>query len=72
MEYSDIFNDYTYNGATLTVPAASVNAYSNTDYWNMFVNIVGMGGIPGDLNGDGILGIGDVTDMIDALLSGSD
>ncbi|MBR7012610.1 MAG: leucine-rich repeat protein [Muribaculaceae bacterium] len=37
----DYYNNYnTYTTATLYVPAASLQAYRNTDYWNRFTNIL--------------------------------
>ena len=59
----------------LYVPMQSVEAYRNADVWKHFRSITGIEVPddpvqPGDLNGDGKLGISDVTSLIDAILSG--
>ncbi len=38
--YNNYNNNNTYTTATLYVPAASLQAYRNTDYWNRFTNIL--------------------------------
>ena len=53
--------------ATLYVPANSLEAYQTASYWKNFQDIRPLG----DADGDGALSIGDVTDLIDYLLSGS-
>ena len=58
-----------YERATLYVPSKSVNAYKNTDYWNLFFST--LGNTPSDVDGDGTIGIADVSVMIEALLSGN-
>ena len=71
MDASDCFFTTTYNMGTLYVPAASVNAYSTTNWWNKFSSIVGLNiSVPGDVNGDGVVNIEDVTQLIDCLLTG--
>ena len=53
---------------------ASIEAYQTTDYWSRFTHIVGVDfpneSTPGDVDGDGIVNITDVTTLIDYLLSG--
>ena len=70
MGASDCFYTTTYNMATLRVPAASVDAYRSTDWWNLFVNVEGLApeSVPGDVNGDGRVSIDDVTALINLLL----
>ena len=58
-------------GATLFVPEASVETYQTTEYWNLFATVNGQSEtIPGDVDGDGLLNIGDVTTLISYLLRG--
>ena len=60
-------------GATLCVPAESLADYQAADYWNQFANIQPIGGTqPGDLNGDGVLSVQDVTGLISLVLSGGE
>ena len=61
------FDDEVYGQATLYVPAESVEAYQAARYWKDFQDIRPLG----DADGDGALSIGDVTDLIDYLLSGN-
>ena len=60
-----------YNSATLFVPAISLDSYSTHQYWGLFQNIQAIEQTPGDVDGDGKVGIADVTDLIDLLLDGS-
>ena len=76
----DIFmlDDGEYPGRTLHVPAGTLALYQESEMWApYFENIVEMGdgptpGIPGDVDGDGQVGIADVTALIDYILGSSD
>ena len=71
MQNSYIFLDDTYNNGTLYVPNASIEDYRQADYWYRFSNIAAAL-IPGDVDGDGQVGIADVTALIDYILGNSD
>ncbi len=72
MTGADIFSEDTYNNATLVVPRGSEEAYAATDDWWLFNNIEGWDVTsPGDVNGDGLMNITDVTVLIDYLLTGN-
>lgn len=72
MASSEGFSTTAYNRAKLLVPRQSIGTYQATNYWNKFVNIVGFGNAePGDVNGDGVMNITDVSTLIDALLTGN-
>lgn len=70
MSSSNSFYNYS---LTLYVPKGTSNKYRNTNYWNKFTNIVEMefSDSYGDVDGDGIVNIGDVTVLIDYLLTGN-
>jgi hypothetical protein len=69
MASTDCFSTAAYNRATLLVPRNSEATYSATDYWYKFANIDGWGSAgQGDVNGDGVMNITDVTALIDVLL----
>ena len=59
------FDDTVYEQATLYVPVGSLEAYHNTVDWSFFQDIRPLG----DADGDGVVGITDVTRLIDYLLS---
>ena len=67
-----------YTGRTLHVPAGTLALYQGSEMWApFFENIVEMGDgpvsdIPGDVDGDGQVGIADVTALIDYILGNSD
>lgn len=66
------FTSSVYSNATLRVPSEALEAYKTANNWKNFVNIEALAGVgPGDMNGDGRLSIGDVTGLIDAILSGN-
>lgn len=66
------FTNTVYSNATLYIPIGATEDYQLTNYWYKFANMVerNLDVIPGDVDGDGILSISDVTDLIDLLLSG--
>ena len=71
----DCFWIYTYNNATLCVPYASMGKYASAEGWMNFVNLAATDITPemiGDVDGDGTVTIGDVTRLIDYLLSGNE
>ena len=62
-----------YEQATLFVPNESLEAYRTHDEWGYFSRIVPfIGAGPGDTNGDGVINVADVTDLIDVLLCGGE
>lgn len=60
-----------HNWRTLYVPAGSGEAYRASAWRSYFPNIVEMSGQTGDVNGDGILDVADVTLLIAAILNDS-
>ena len=67
----DTFQNY--KNATLYVPAGSVDIYKSTYEWNRFFTIQPISEtLPGDVNGDGELNIGDVNAVIHTILYGTD
>jgi hypothetical protein len=66
----ETFEQNTYTSGILKVPAESVSDYQEAYVWSNFSRIIA-NAIPGDVNGDGILGIADVTTIIDSILSGN-
>ena len=69
MASADCFSAAAYNRATLLVPRNTEATYSATDYWYKFAHIDGWGSAgQGDVNGDGVMSIRDVTSLIDVLL----
>ena len=71
MASTDCFSTAAYNRATLLVPRNSEATYAAADYWYKFAHIDGWGSAGrGDVNGDGVMNIADVTFLIDVLLTG--
>lgn len=64
--YFSNFDPGVYEQATLFVPASSLEAYRTAQYWKDFQSIRPLG----DADGDGGLGIADVSNLIDKLLTG--
>lgn len=61
---------YLYNQVSLFVPNESIEEYRAHEEWSRFTHIVPfIGAGPGDVNGDGSIGIKDATDLVDQLLS---
>lgn len=65
---SESFDGDTYQNCKLIVPNSALRAYFTARYWEEFVNINTLSSL-GDFNGDGIVSITDVTDLIELLLS---
>jgi len=59
------FDDVVLTQATLYVPASSLSSYQSAYYWMAFQDIRPLG----DADGDGAVGIADVTELIDYLLA---
>ena len=71
MASSNCFTNAAYTRATLRVPRTAQADYSTADYWFKFNQIEGYGSAgPGDVDGDGIIGIADITALIDYRLYG--
>ncbi|WP_407405115.1 leucine-rich repeat protein [Sodaliphilus sp.] len=60
----------TYETTTLRVPAESLAAYKAHAVWGKFLNIkaIGEGGLPGDVNGDGVVDVTDANILINVTL----
>ena len=56
-----------YSSCRLYVPKESLEAYQTTDPWMRFTHIVPVDDI-GDANGDGVLSINDIIDIIDLII----
>lgn len=71
-DIESVFDQNTYETATLYVPMGALDAYKSADVWRNFKNIVAISGgdtIPGDVDGDGVLTVGDATDLMDLILN---
>ena len=69
MAESNCFTSTAYSNATLRMPHEAVSAYSSADYWRLFKTIKGYGTAgPGDVDGDNVVSIRDVSRLIDYLL----
>ena len=61
-----------YETANLIVYPAVLDSYQSTNYWNQFSNITSEDSVSpdtGDVDGDGIIGVNDVTRLIDWILA---
>jgi hypothetical protein len=67
VEYN-AFDDDTYQNCKLIVPSSALRAYITADNWEDFENIDTLGSL-GDVNGDGLVNITDVIDLIYRLLN---
>ena len=70
-----IFGDdtYLYDQVTLYVPNESLARYRADREWGRFSRIVPfVGAGPGDVDGDGVINVSDVTNLVDLLLSGEE
>lgn len=67
-----LFSSTTYEDAELIVPTGSVGAYREAEGWKDFYTIKdtdNTGSFPGDLNGDGEIGVADINTLIDIILA---
>ncbi len=65
-----VFDDYSQSYATLHVPMGSVEAYQADPKWNQYFGSIVELSFSGDVDGDGKVGIADVSVLIDYLLNG--
>lgn len=66
--YSSWWNYEIYDNATLYVPRGTKAAYQAATGWKNFSNIVEYGKLAGDVNGDGVVNITDVTMTVNHVL----
>ncbi|MBR4830130.1 MAG: leucine-rich repeat protein [Muribaculaceae bacterium] len=69
----DYYSFMCYQTATLHVYPPVQDSYSQAWYWDEFSTIIGEDAVdpaPSDVNGDGVVSIKDVTELIDQLLNG--
>ena len=70
MASSNCFSNAAYSRAVLKVPRPEIETYAATDYWYKFSHIEGWGYLgPGDVNGNGIIDMDDLTLMINIMLT---
>ena len=70
--YDLVFCNDAYNTSVLRVPLVLVESYRNAYGWKRFAHIEGVSILGnGDCNGDGTVGISDLTDLIDSVLNSS-
>lgn len=68
------FENSVYQSATLHVYPPVADSYKSAEYWSSFTNVVGEDVVSpkkGDTNGDGLIDINDVTNMINHVLTGN-
>ena len=71
MENANCFTNKAYSQATLVVPRQHIGAYQSADFWYKFASITGFGSIGlGDVDGDGIISVSDITALVDIILGG--
>lgn len=68
---SDVFQDSHIEKATLHVPKGSKAAYKGADYWKEFKEIVEIGYLIGDANGDGKVDNSDINAIADYIIKGN-
>ena len=68
----DGFDEMTYTNATLFVPKGSEDAYKTAEKWKKFIHIVGIDVHTDvcDVNGDGVVNISDLNNVVNDILSG--
>ena len=68
----DLYFFDNYENAVLFVPKGSIEAYLSADYWAKFLTIKELEdapSLPGDMNGDGEIGIADINTLINVILA---
>lgn len=63
------FDNEVYEQAVLYVPRESMEKYRKANQWGDFVHIQPIGGYNYDLNGDGVVNVGDINTIINAILN---
>ena len=72
VHYGSFCDASTLDKTILYVPAESLESYRAHEEWGKFTHIAPfIGAGPGDVDGDGSIGITDVTNMIDLILAGN-
>ena len=74
MDNMNVFENCVYQSATLHVYPPVADSYKSTAYWSSFTNVVGEEAVSpkqGDTNGDGLIDINDVTNIINRVLTGN-
>ena len=71
--FSNVFSAATYNNATLWVPARRVDHYRSQPYWQQFLAVKEIDApvVPGDVNGDNMVDVGDLNSLLNEMLSGA-
>jgi len=72
LQGSTVFNNNTYDEATLYVPFASIPDYLTATGWKLFANVESIDNeiIIGDVNCDGEVNISDINSVLDMILNG--
>mgnify|MGYP002625657428 CR=1 FL=1 len=72
-DYEECFDERAYTEAVLFVPKGSEAAYMLADTWKKFIHIVGIDVHTDacDVNGDGVVNISDLNNVINDILSGN-
>ena len=63
------YNYHDYSGRTLHVPRGTAQAYQANNSWAHFFGTIVEMVIPGDINGNGVANVADLTDLISMILN---